>query len=76
MISRAGNPFRPTRPACCFSFQAVLGSPILTHKFKSITSRPMAATSVQIRTDDELNYILVYIQQTWNTIMQFFVEKE
>ena len=28
VTSKAGNPFLPTRPACCLSFHAVLGNPI------------------------------------------------
>ena len=50
MTSKAGWPLRPTQPACCLSFQAVLGSPTLTHMFRLSTSRPMAATSVQTST--------------------------
>ena len=31
VMSKAGKPFLPTLPCCCFNFQAVLGSPLILY---------------------------------------------
>ena len=74
--STAGNPFLPTLPCCCLSFQAVLGKPddilskienclnftphilpMFMQRFRSLTSNPIAATSVDTNTEQALKIV-------------------
>ena len=77
VMSTACKPFLPTLPCCCLIFQAVLGRPMLTERFKSDTSRPIAATSVETKTDIALqdrSQSFPHKQKIWNLLQSAWLK--